>query len=287
MRKEFEKRQTFSQKEIDFWFDYAKPEETENGVIWFNEPHHFEDVYFYLIKGAQRDLLIDTGMGIAPIAPLLSSVRDTSKELIVANTHWHFDHIGGNREFEKVYIPSNGAEVEGIRNGWTKEEMSKYFFFDGFWHGNPTYFQKDTFSIPGYAKNAPLPDSIDMGDRVIRTIYTPGHTPGSVSFFDETNGLLFTGDLLYEGPLYAFEDESSPEHYLESLKKIAKLPIKIIHPGHNHASTKDFPFLINEAIALFERAMNKDQWDADGEFPGTAEYHHSDSAKGRRLKVIV
>jgi len=287
MRKEFETRKEFSQEEIDNWFDYAKPNEVKDGVIWINEPHHFEDVYAFLIEGSSQDLLIDTGMGINPIKPLLDNIRGDSKPLMVANTHWHFDHVGGNKEFDKVFVPFRAHEVYGIKKGWSNSELSKYFFADGFWHGFPLNFDKDNFSILGYEKAHFLPQKIDLGNRTIQTIYTPGHTSGSVSFFDETNGLLFTGDLLYEGPLYAFEEESDPNHYLDSLITISNLPIRRIHPGHNHSDTSGFPDLIGEAISLFERAKNKELWDSPGEFENTVEYHHPDTKLGRRLKIVV
>lgn len=287
MRKELENRKEFSQKEIDIWFDCAKADEIKDGVIWINEPHHFEDVYAFLIQGSTSDLLVDTGMGIAPIRPLLDKIRDVSKPLVVANTHWHFDHIGGNKEFEKVYIPFRSQEVYGIKKGWTKKEISKYFFSDGFWHGTPSGFDKENFSVPDYQKTDFLPNNINLGDRTIQTIYTPGHTSGSVSFYDQTNGILFTGDLLYEGPLYAFEEESNPDHYLQSLINMSNLFIKRIHPGHDHSDTSSFPNLINEAILLFERAKNKEVWDALGEFENTVEYHHPDIKLGRRLKIVV
>lgn len=81
--------------------------------------------------------------------------------------------------------------------------------------------------------------------------------------------------------------ESNPDDYLESLKIISKLQIKTIYPGHNHSTAKDFPNLINETISLFERAKNKEVWDADGEFSDTVEYQHPETKNGRRLKIIV
>lgn len=288
MRKEFENKTEYSKTEIEKWFDYAKDTEIENNVVWINEPHHFEDVYAFLVQGSSKDLLIDTGMGIGKISNVLKQNRKSNKELIVVNTHWHFDHIGGNSEFEKVLVPNNSYEIKGIEKGWSKMEMSKYFFFDGFWHGGaPSFFNTESFGITGYTNTVKMPEEINLGNRIIIPIETPGHTPGSLSFFDSTNGLLFTGDLLYEGPLYAFEQESNPDDYLESLKIISKLQIKTIYPGHNHSTTKDFPNLINEAISLFEKAKNKEVWDADGEFSGTVEYQHPETKNGRRLKIIV
>lgn len=297
MRKEFEGRTQFTEKEIEDWYDFAKADEIKNGVVWINEPHHFEDVYSYLVQGKNKDLLIDTGMGIKPIYPLLEQIRDPLKELLVANTHWHFDHIGGNYEFEEVFIPDNQSEKDGVNGGWTKQMMDEYYFSDGFGHNKntrpyPSTFNLKNFSIKGYSNVKPLPGQFDLGNRIIRVINTPGHTQGSISFFDETYGLLFPGDTLYEGPLYIFDDkESSPDQYLTSLLEISKLPIKIIHPGHNHSDTKNFPNLIPEVIDLLFRAKNKEPWDGQGEFDNTVEYWHPNynpkAKNGRRLKIVV
>ena len=133
---------------------------------------------------------------------------------------------------------------------------------------------------------------LNLGDREIKVIETPGHTPGGVSFIDKTYGLLFTGDLLYEGPLYAFENESNPEIYLNSLKEIAKLPIKTIHPGHNHPNNNNYPNLLNEATNLFERVIKDDRYDKKSdELQDVVEYLHpnynAESGKGRKLRVLV
>ena len=152
--------------------------------------------------------------------------------------------------------------------------MDKYDFSKGFIrkpYSYPSGFDPKDFSIPGYTKIKSIPSQIDLGDRILKVINTPGHTPGSICLFDKKFGLLFTDDLLYEGPLYAFEEESNPENYLNSLREIAKLPVKLIHPGHNYS--KNDPTLIYDTIELFEKAISEKKSVAKG--------------KGRRLKVLV
>lgn len=49
-------------------------------------------------------------------------------------------------------------------------------------------------------------DVFELGNRTLKIFHTPGHSPGHICVFDETNGYLFTGDLLYtETPIYAFK----------------------------------------------------------------------------------
>ena len=53
--------------------------------------------------GSHSALLIDTGSGLFPLKPIIEKLIN-GKTLKVLNTHSHFDHIGGNHEFDKVYI---------------------------------------------------------------------------------------------------------------------------------------------------------------------------------------
>lgn len=274
-------------EEVNCWYE---TEQLENGVIAIGEPHHVEEVYCYLIQGKNRDLLIDTGMGIKPLKPVIERFTNMSS-LIVANSHWHFDHIGGNKEFDHVLVPDNKYEVGMISRGWNKEQLSRYGFIGGFWHGEPDKADIGNFFLTGYKKVEPVLKEgyqINLGNRMIRVLETPGHTPGGVSFFDETFGLLFTADILYEGPLYCFEEESDLASYYASLLKIKSLGngVKVIHPGHNYSSNEEYPNIVNEAIELFERAMNRDKPDATlTEADGVVEYHCKE--EGRRLKLIT
>lgn len=278
---------------IERWFT-AEPQ--PDGVLAIGEPYHFENVYSYLIRGESQDLLIDTGMGVGDIASFICQQRDSfAKKLTVVNSHWHFDHIGGNGSFDNiaVLVPKFGEEAARISKGWSHADLQKYGFESGFdEYGHPVEFDPSTFEVPP-AKNisAEIDESwsIDLGGRSIRAIHTPGHTPGGVSFFDETNGLLFTSDLLYEGPLYAFEKKSDPKQYLRSLEKLRdKLGdyIRTIHPGHNYPNNENEPNLLYEAIWLFERISRNESPDTIFiEFPGVVEYRHPNSQ--RRLRALV
>ena len=62
-----------------------------------------ENVFFDLIVGSERALLIDTGYGFGNVKGLIRSITD--KPLIIANTHGHVDHTCGNYQFaEDIYI---------------------------------------------------------------------------------------------------------------------------------------------------------------------------------------
>ena len=74
---------------------------------------------------------------------------------------------------------------------------------------------------------------IDMDDRKIEVLHTPGHSPGHLCFWEQERGYIFTGDLIYKGTLFAYYPSTDPEAYLESLEIIAAMPSKRLFPAHH------------------------------------------------------
>jgi glyoxylase-like metal-dependent hydrolase (beta-lactamase superfamily II) len=78
-------------------------------------------------------------------------------------------------------------------------------------------------------------DKIDLGGRTLQVIGTPGHTPDSIALLDEKNGLLFTGDTFYAGPIYLYRPETDLDAYLASVQKLAAMAphLQLLLPSHN------------------------------------------------------
>jgi len=98
-------------------------------------------------------------------------------------------------------------------------------------------------------------DIIDIG-RKLRIIHTPGHSPGHICIFDENNGYMFTGDLIYKGTLYAFYPSTDTVKYRESVIKISHTKgIKKVFPGHyDYNQEKD---IIKETENAFNEIYKK------------------------------
>ncbi len=96
----------------DPWFAI---DEVGPGIFRITEPHcdRLIRANFYLVKGRDRDMLVDTGMGIGPLRETLAPLLD--KPLVVFSTHTHVDHIGGHREFRDCEILVHPAEVGDLR----------------------------------------------------------------------------------------------------------------------------------------------------------------------------
>lgn len=76
-------------------------------------------------------------------------------------------------------------------------------------------------------------DVIDIGDRFVQILHTPGHSPGHMCFWEKEHGYLFTGDLVYKDTLFAYFPSTDPEAYLNSLERVSMLPVKHVFPAHH------------------------------------------------------
>ena len=76
-------------------------------------------------------------------------------------------------------------------------------------------------------------DCLDLGDRKLTVIHTPGHSPGHCCFYEPNRKYLFSGDLIYQGCLDAFYPTTDPQLFLQSVRKIQHLGISRVLPGHH------------------------------------------------------
>lgn len=76
-------------------------------------------------------------------------------------------------------------------------------------------------------------DEINLGDRTVTVIHTPGHSPGHMCFWEADRGYLYSGDLVYRGRLFANYPSTDPQAYLASLGKISTLSLRRLLPGHH------------------------------------------------------
>ena len=161
------------------------------------------NVYAYLIVGSERALLIDTCYSITGIKKYVEQI--TTLPVDVVNTHGHFDHIGGNAEFETIYLSKADREVAGehsdynalrkmIDNYEEKNVLVRYLF-------KLKKYKKqveDSLHIKSVEyKDLPLCGFFNLGERKVSFIETPGHTPGGMCIYIESANILFSGDTLF------------------------------------------------------------------------------------------
>lgn len=200
------------------WFD-VQP--VAPGVFAIAEPHHAEHVVSFLIDGDERAILLDTGMGIGDLAAVARGL--TMRPISVVNSHSHWDHIGANWRFDDIAI--HRAEAHWLPLGVPHEELAPWFGPESLTLPPPPSFDRATFAIPPSHATRLLDggERIDLGNRRLDILHAPGHSPGGIVLLDEANGLLFTTDVAYPGPLYAFSEEADGPAYLQSMQTLAGL----------------------------------------------------------------
>jgi glyoxylase-like metal-dependent hydrolase (beta-lactamase superfamily II) len=75
-------------------------------------------------------------------------------------------------------------------------------------------------------------DVIDLGNRIFEIIHTPGHSPGGIALWEEKTGILFSGDIHYDGPLIEDAYHSDQNDYIRSMERLLEIPIRVVHGGH-------------------------------------------------------
>jgi len=174
-----------------------------------------EAPFMYLLVGSSKALLIDSGDVADPRKmPLAQTVMDllaapnkpdgqSKMSLIVVHTHGHLDHRLGDSQFQNLpdvkVVPADLAHVR------------QYFGFPDW----PS----------GLAQ-------VDLGDRVVDVIPTPGHYPSHVSYYDRQTGLFFSGDFFLPGRLII--DDAAAD--LASAQRVADFirerPVSYVLGGH-------------------------------------------------------
>jgi glyoxylase-like metal-dependent hydrolase (beta-lactamase superfamily II) len=103
-------------------------------------------------------------------------------------------------------------------------------------------------------------DKINLGDRTLQIISTPGHTPDSIALLDQRNGLLFTGDTFYLGPIYLYRPETDLDAYVSSVKRLAELTphLQLLLPAHNvPVAQPEYLPRVLDAIQQVRRGQSK------------------------------
>jgi hydroxyacylglutathione hydrolase len=171
----------------------------------------FEANFIYLLIGSERALLIDTGAVADPKAmPLAKSVlellpdRDDKKlALLVAHTHRHLDHRAGDSQFAS--LPSVQVvpfDLQGVR------------------------------AFYGFANWPSGIAHLDLGDRTVDVIPTPGHNETHVTFYDGRTGVLFSGDFLMPARLLIDDAKAYRESALRVIDFLKTRPLTHILGGH-------------------------------------------------------
>jgi glyoxylase-like metal-dependent hydrolase (beta-lactamase superfamily II) len=206
----------------------------EAGLTLVTEPavHDYFRANVFVLVGRDRDLVVDTGMGLVPLSPVLGLTQ--GKPVIAVATHIHLDHVGGLHEFADRAGPAVSAD------GFAT--MPDALTYADMYRGFPGAAERAPFA--GWTSRdyglAPAPlgralaagDVVDLGDRRFTVLALPGHSPDSIGLLDEADGLFFSGDAVYPGGLIDDLPDSDRKAYRATMRLILSLPIRLACGGH-------------------------------------------------------
>ena len=233
------------------------------------EPGH---VNSYLVVGGRRALLFDSGMGIRPLVPELE--RFTGLPLLVVNSHDHADHRGGNHElaphavdlavhpagmsghravpaeFHAGYAAAAARAAEGFAALAALDRCGPFTLTP---HEHPRPLPDLTgWRIPAVPPTRALDDGevIDLGDRTVTVLHTPGHSPDSLCLWDPETRTLLSGDTVLSAAYWAHQPGADVGRFAHTLARLAELPARSVLVAHNLRAVLDADAVHRAAHAM-------------------------------------
>lgn len=188
------------------------------------------DSNIYLVTG-ERPIVVDAGTGqdsATAIERIRSYVR--SDPVAIVATHCHYDHIGGLKDMIDAFgcpVFAGSADAPFIGSGDPDLTVSGLF---------------GSFLGPVDVNGLSEGDVFETGDHSFRVIDTPGHTPGGICLYEDSTGLLISGDTLF---LTGFGRTDFPGGSMDamrsSLSKLSNIDIRGLFPGHGNTCERYNP----------------------------------------------
>lgn len=190
----------------------------------------FQENTYVIYDQTLECIVIDPGCtNAAERAELLKTIDDLGlKPVRLINTHCHVDHIPGNPLIAETYnigLEIHPNEVEVLKNAVN---------------------YADIFRIEMSGEQPPVKafinegDEIKFGTTVLKTLLTPGHSPGSISFYNETEGYVVSGDVLFYRSVGRYDlPGASGEVLFKSIStQLMTLPDDVkVYSGHGPETT--------------------------------------------------
>lgn len=176
-------------------------------------------------------MLIDSGMGVVSLTEWVPLVTERSVQAVASHTH--FDHIGCHHEFENRIC--HRCEADLLAHPTRQNTLADpYVTDDIFAKLPPAPYASTTYAVKAAPATRIVEDGdvIDLGDRTFEVIHTPGHSPGGIALWEAKTGILFSGDIVYDGPLIEDTYHANAKDYVRSMERLYDLPVRVVHGGH-------------------------------------------------------
>jgi len=194
---------------------------------WIGNGHRTYNESLYLVEGNDRAVLIDAGTRVPGLDKIVAGI--TSKPVTMILTHGHGDHVGGIGPFPEVWVAQ--ADERMMRNSQRNYSGQVKYITDG--------------------------QIFDLGGRKLEAMLTPGHTEGSVTFFDKANHYGFSGDAFGSTNLLVFTYLSN---VVASAKKVEKYlkdnDIRFLFPGHYSGDNLESPQRVTDIKEMCQEVLD-------------------------------
>ena len=212
------------------WYEMKR---LDDGISLIRESHikPFYRCNIWHVRGRDRDLLVDSGMGVVSLRDHVRLVCE--RPLVAVASHTHFDHIGCHHEFEERAVHRDEADL--MAHPTRANTLADPYVTDEiFTMLPPAPYRSNEYAVKAAPATRILEagDVIDLGDRRFEVIHTPGHSPGGIMLFEKETQILFSGDTVYDGDLIDDAYHSDLDAYIASMKRIHDLPVRVVHGGH-------------------------------------------------------
>ena len=181
----------------------------------------------YLVEGSKEALVIDVCSGQEGFRDIVRQLIG-NKSVAAALTHGHFDHSGGIKYFPEVLLHK----------------------------ADTGFLPKDATARHKYIDDGTV---LDLGGKKIEVIAIPGHSPGSVAFFDRAGRYIMTGDAVGSTMVWMQISSLPLTVYLESVKKLEVLKdgIDELYVGHHEQEkVKLTPQYISDMRIVTEKVLD-------------------------------
>ena len=207
-----------------------------DGITLIHEPWMppFFRCNMWHIRGKDRDLIVDTGLGAFPLrrnVPILNE-----RPILCVSSHTHFDHIGMTAEFENRLVHPLEAAIQA--DPGNDATLFAYYADGGrdaeLFLTPPQGWDAETYRIQPAPATGLIEhgDQIDLGGRLFDVLHTPGHSPGHISLWEEATGTLIAQDVIYDGALVTDCEGADMDDYRGSMKMLSAFKPRIVHGGH-------------------------------------------------------
>ena len=194
---------------------------------WIGNGHRCYNESLYLVEGSDRAVLIDAGTYIPGLDTIVAKI--TQKPVTLLLTHGHGDHVGGAGSFPEVYLCEADKQL----------------------------FSWNVRSYNGEIKLLTEGQIIDLGGRKLEVVFTPGHTQGSVTFFDKANHYGFSGDAFGSTNLLVFTYLSNVVASATKVEKYIKdNDIKFLFPGHYSGDNLESPQCVTDIKNMCQEVID-------------------------------